>query len=166
MQQIIYHGIASYRFEYKLSTDSNWTTEPTQNTNNGSCNYTFERLTGGKSYDLRVTVTDQAGNSGTGTNTANTSKPEKNPGGIIEDITTDDLPMMGQNSNLTTENMGKPYDMFNTKKTLTYSIYKDGTKETITFPEGIDWFVFAEDEATTYVLRSWPSIFNPWRQPV
>ena len=85
MRQMQYHGIASYTFEYKLSTAGNWTTALTQT----SANYTCEGLTGGKSYDLRVTVTDRAGNSSTGTNTGTTKKPEKNPGGVIEDITSD-----------------------------------------------------------------------------
>ena len=149
-----YHGIASYTFEYKLSTDSNWTTAPTQNTNNGSCDYTCEGLTGGKSYNLRVTVTDRAGNSGTGTNTATTTKPEKNPGGVITDITTDDIPMMGENSRLSTENIGKPYDMFNKMKKLSYSWYNGGPVQEITFPSGIKWSILAEDDENVYIVRS------------
>ena len=81
-----YHGIASYTFEYKLSTDTEWTTVPMQN----SCEYTSEGLAEGKNYDLRVTVVDRAGNSSTGENSAKTSTHEKNPGGVITDITSSD----------------------------------------------------------------------------
>ena len=87
-----YHGIASYKLEYQLSTGGDWTTavDTTANTAN-SYEYTYGSLTGGKSYNLRVTVTDRAGNSSTGTNTGTTKKPEKNPGGVIDNIVSDDI---------------------------------------------------------------------------
>ena len=91
MQQMQYHGIASYKFEYQLTTGGDWQTalDTTASTAN-SYEYTYGSLTGGKSYNLRVTVTDRAGNSSTGTNTGTTVKSEKNPGGIITDIVSDD----------------------------------------------------------------------------
>ena len=97
MQQIQYHGIASYKFEYQLSTGGDWTTAVTTPSTATSYAYTIEGLTAGTGYNLRVTVTDNAGNSGTGTNTGTTKKPEKNPGGVITDITTDEFIYLGQN---------------------------------------------------------------------
>ena len=97
MQQIQYHGIASYKFEYQLSTGGDWTTAVTTPSTATSYAYTIEGLTAGTGYNLRVTVTDNAANSGTGTNTGTTKKPEKNPGGVITDITTDEFIYLGQN---------------------------------------------------------------------
>ena len=91
MQQIQYHGIASYKFEYQLSTGGDWTTAVTTPSTATSYAYTYSSLTAGTGYNLRVTVTDNAGNSGTGTKTGTTKKPEKNPGGVIEDITVDEI---------------------------------------------------------------------------
>ena len=98
-----YHGIASYKFEYQLSTGGDWQTalDTTANTAN-SYEYTYGSLTGGKSYNLRVTVTDRAGNSSTGTNTGTTKKPEKNPGGVIDNIVSDDITVVTPETNLKT----------------------------------------------------------------
>ena len=92
MQQMQYHGIASYKFEYQLSTGGDWqiALDTTLSTDT-SYDYMYEGLTGGKGYDLRVTVTDNAGNIGSGTNTVSTKKPEKNPGGVIDNIESDPI---------------------------------------------------------------------------
>ena len=98
MQQIQYHGIASYKFEYQLSTGGDWQTAVTTPSTATSYAHTIEGLTAGTGYNLRVTVTDNAGNSGTGTNIGTTKKPEKNPGGVINNITTDEFIYLGQKS--------------------------------------------------------------------
>ena len=64
MQQIQYHGIASYKVEYQLSTGGDWTTAVTTPSTATSYAHTIEGLTAGTGYNLRVTVTDNAGNIG------------------------------------------------------------------------------------------------------
>ena len=96
-----YHGIASYKVEYQLSTGGDWTTAVTTPSTATSYAYTIEGLTASTEYNLKVTVTDNAGNSGTGTNIGTTKKPEKNPGGVINNITTDEFIYLGQNGSIT-----------------------------------------------------------------
>ena len=110
MQQMQYHGIASYKFEYQLSTGGDWTTAVTTPSTATSYAHTIEGLTAGTGYNLRVTVIDNAGNSGTGTNTGTTKKPEKNPSGIIENITTGTILYPGKNSEIITTRTGKTVD--------------------------------------------------------
>ena len=64
MQQITYHGIASYKFEYQLSTGGDWTTAATTPSTATSYNYTYQGLTAETRYNLKVTVIDHAGNIG------------------------------------------------------------------------------------------------------
>jgi len=115
-----YHGIASYKLEYQLSTGGEWQTAlDTTASTATSYPYTIEGLTEGKSYNLRVTVTDRAGNTGTGSKTASTKKPEKNPGGVISNITTDTLIYPGQNSDIITKYTGQTVDYTFSPKTVT-----------------------------------------------
>ena len=51
-------GIATYRFDYKLSTASTWI----NGTEQASTSYTYTGLSSGQSYKLRVAVKDNAGN--------------------------------------------------------------------------------------------------------
>ena len=130
MQQIQYHGIASYKFEYQLSTGGDWTTAVTTPSTATSYAYTIEGLTGGTGYNLRVTVTDNAGNSGTGTNTGTTKKPEKNPGGVIENITTDEFIYLGQNSTANYDKFGMIVKYTNNTKTAKVKQDLSGVEET------------------------------------
>lgn len=155
-RQMQYHGIASYTFEYKLSTDSNWTTAPTQNTNNGSCDYTCEGLTGGKSYNLRVIVTDRAGNSGTGTNTATTTKPEKNPGGDIDDITSEP-PGEEFYNNLDFTRCGTLIDIRNTQKKATYLPDYGASKTTVQFNQST-WILMMENDEYYFAACRGPAV--------
>ena len=75
-------------------------------------------MTGASSYNLRATVTDRAGNTGMGTNTATTRKPEKNPGGIINNITTGEVNYPGQIYALIESNLGKTVQYEFTPKTV------------------------------------------------
>ena len=141
MQQIQYHGIASYKFEYQLSTGGDWTTAVTTPSTATSYAYTIEGLTAGTGYNLRVTVTDNAGNSGTGTKTGTTKKPEKNPGGIINDITTETLITPEQNANCTRK--GKSVDYKPRLKNASFDAYlaneKASTSSTITYDPNPRW---------------------------
>ena len=152
MQQIQYHGIASYKFEYQLSTGGDWTTAVTTPSTATSYAYTIEGLTAGTGYNLRVTVTDNAGNSGTGNNTGTTKKPEKNPGGVIEDITTGDLPTMGTDSGLTVNGISKRFELVSKEKTLEYSWVPNSTKYRVTFSSNSDWFLLAQDNDNYYLV--------------
>ena len=122
MQQMQYHGIASYKLEYQLSTGGEWQTAlDTTASTATSYPYTIEGLTGGTSYNLRVTVVDRAGNTDIGTNTATTKKPEKNPGGVITDITTDEYIYLGQHGNIQYLNAGINVDYQYRPRTATVS---------------------------------------------
>ena len=154
MQQMQYHGIASYKFEYQLSTGGDWTTavDTTASTDN-SYEYTYGSLTGGKSYNLRVTVTDRAGNSSTGTNTGTTKIPEKNPGGVIGNITTDEkhfsIPTTGRYSS----NLGKIviYEPFQKSVTVPASITGAPTDQVYSSTSNLTWYVVAETSDALYV---------------
>lgn len=126
-QKTQYHGIASYVFAYKLSTASSWTTAKTTNTTNIACEYTFTGLTSEKKYDLRVVVKDRANNSSTGTNKANTTRHENNPGGTITNITSTEIILPGAKSALITDNIGKTINYTFDSKTLLYSKELSGT---------------------------------------
>ena len=154
MQQMQYHGIASYKFEYQLSTGGDWQTalDTTASTAN-SYEYTYGSLTGGKSYNLRVTVTERAGNSSTGTNTANTKIPEKNPGGIINDIATGEIIYPGQFYALITSNLGKSVKYDFTPKTVQIAEnlrHKDASSSYSSTGQE-KWFVLFEDYGYLYV---------------
>lgn len=151
-----YHGIASYKFEYKLSTDTNWTTGTTTNSSNGSCDYTIEGLTSGKSYNIQVTVTDRAGNSGMTTNLARTTKAEKNPDGVINNITTDELIFPGSVSEIITDNVGKhvnySYNLKEIKVPYKYSSWEQHLK-----PTGNEfWQVWAETKDYIFITSIGP----------
>ena len=80
-------GIASYEFQYSTtSATSGFTTkEEVANTSN-SCTYTYEGLTAGTTYYLRVIVKDRAGNAKTSTAvTAKTKTAELNFGEMTEE---------------------------------------------------------------------------------
>ena len=154
-----YHGIASYKFEYKLSTDTNWTTGTTTNSSNGSCDYTIEGLTSGKSYNIQVTVTDRAGNSGMATTVARTSKHEKNPGGVITDITTsEDLIIPGWDSELITTNIGKTVNYTYTERKIDISGIDGIDNNTINAPKIVEWKILAEDEKYIFITARGASI--------
>ena len=141
-----YHGIASYKFEYQLSTGGDWTTAVTTPSTATSYAYTIEGLTGGNSYNLRVKVADKAGNTGTGTNIATTKKPEKNPGGVINNITSEEIIYIGKTSPLITTNIGKTVEYDFTQKTVTFSENLSGGQTSYTGKVYSDWVCFAEDE--------------------
>ncbi len=66
-------GIASYQFQYKLSSETTWQNHGTAiSTNAGSQTHIYTDLTANTEYDLRVIVTDKAG-----TPKAGTSIPQK-----------------------------------------------------------------------------------------
>ena len=70
-------GVASYTFQYSTtSATSGFTTKEEVTNTSNSCTYTYEELTAGTTYYLRVIVKDRAGNAKT--STAVTSKT-KNP---------------------------------------------------------------------------------------
>ena len=119
MQQIQYHGIASYKFEYQLSTGGDWTTAVDTPNTSTSYAYTIEGLKGGKGYNLRVTATDRAGNSSTGTNTGTTVKPEKNPGGVINNITSNGNDFEIDTTYSNDANIGKKINFTTVGKTFT-----------------------------------------------
>lgn len=58
----MYHGIASYKFEYKLTSSNDWISKETIVTNENASKYTYTGLREKTSYDFRVTATDKAGN--------------------------------------------------------------------------------------------------------
>ena len=148
-----YHGIASYKLEYQLSTGGDWTTAVDTPNTSTSYVYTIEGLTGGKGYNLRATVTDRAGNSSTGTNTANTKKPEKNPGGIINDIATGEIIYPGQFYALITSNLGKSVKYDFTPKTVQIAENLRYVKASSSYSStGTEkWFVLFEDYGYLYV---------------
>ena len=129
-----YHGIASYKFEYQLSTGGDWTTAVDTPNTSTSYAYTIEGLTGGKGYNLKVTVTDNAGNIGTGTDTANTEKPEKNPGGVITDIEMNDFNYPGKKSTAVTNRMCTSVTIEAEPRTVTVGIEEAGIEGTYSSP--------------------------------
>ena len=66
-------GVKSYKFEYKKTSTSTWTNATTKTTSSTSCAYTYSVPTDGTTYNLRVTVTDNAGWTNEGTETATTT---------------------------------------------------------------------------------------------
>ena len=68
---------------------------------------------------MRVTVADQAGNSGTGTNTANTRKPEKNPGGVINNIVSGEINFANNDNYYGKSRVGKQVNFHFTPRTAT-----------------------------------------------
>ncbi|MCI8396896.1 MAG: hypothetical protein HFJ52_04425, partial [Clostridia bacterium] len=61
-----------YKFEYKKTSTSTWTYATTKTTSSTSCAYTYSVPTDGTTYNLRVTVTDEAGWTKEGTANATT----------------------------------------------------------------------------------------------
>ena len=55
---------ATYKYYIKRSTDTSYPTTPTETSN--TANYTFEGLINNTSYDIKVEVADNAGNTGSG----------------------------------------------------------------------------------------------------
>ena len=54
-------GVESYRFDYKLSTDADWTQGEEIKTDEEEYNYTYENLSNGEEYQLRAVVKDKEG---------------------------------------------------------------------------------------------------------
>ena len=54
-------GVESYRFDYKLSTDTDWIQGEEIKTEEEEYNYTYENLTNGVEYQLRAVVKDKEG---------------------------------------------------------------------------------------------------------
>ena len=55
------NGIVSYRYDYKLNSETNWTNGVAKN----STSHTYTGLKDGTKYDFRVVTTDNAGRAGT-----------------------------------------------------------------------------------------------------
>ena len=148
-----YHGIASYKFEYQLSTGGDWTTAVTTPSTATSYGYTYSRLTAGTGYNLRVTVTDNAGNSGTGTNTVTTKNPEKNPGGVINDIISMEEGFTIPTDNIITDNLGKQIDLeTSSRKILIPGRISGSSDQYYETDQNETWYVFAEDSTYLYVV--------------
>ena len=147
-----YHGIASYKFEYQLSTGGDWTTAVDTPNTSTSYAYTIEGLTGGKGYNLRAIVTDRAGNSSTGTNTANTKKPEKNPGGVITDNTNDYVIGTTPTQPLINTLVGKTVLVPQNQRTVTYTTNLTGETAQYVPPSMSTWYVMAEDQLHYYLF--------------
>lgn len=84
----MYHGIASYKFEYKLTSSNDWITKQTITTSENSAKYTYTGLREKTSYDFRVTVTDKAGNTNisavkTGTTAETKDETAPNPPNVV-----------------------------------------------------------------------------------
>ena len=132
------HGIYSYRFE--RSTDgTNFTDITTQISNT----YTYEGLTDGTTYYLRVTVIDKVGNSYTGE--AITQATEKVPI-ILPDTTTpegyeivgkyvDYTPKTGSYTALAKYTGATEDQVFTTDTSLKWRIWRANSEELILFPD-------------------------------
>ncbi|MCI8396228.1 MAG: hypothetical protein HFJ52_00575, partial [Clostridia bacterium] len=72
-------GVQSYKFEYKKTSTSTWTTATTKTTSATSCTYTYSVPSDNTTYNLRVTVTDNAGWTNEGTGSATTNKANTAP---------------------------------------------------------------------------------------
>lgn len=129
------NGITSYKFEYKLSTDTEWTLGKENKTSNETCEYTYTGLTSGKRYNLRVTVTDRAGNTGTGEVTTRVK-------GVVE-ITEDEIGMLVNY---------KPD--FNTYPAETIAKYNGAPElaKDITTDQFSEWTILGLDKTGTNVL--------------
>ena len=68
-------GVKNYTFEYKLSTSNSYT----GTTKKATTSHTFEGLTAGQTYNIKVTVTDNAGNTKEATTTGATLAPTPTP---------------------------------------------------------------------------------------
>ena len=163
-----YHGIASYKFEYQLSTGGDWQTalDTTASTAN-SYEYTYGSLTGGKSYNLRVTVTDRAGNSSTGTNTGTTKKLEKNPGGVIEDIVVDNVTYPGQNSSIDFSRSGAILPITCETRSCQYDLMSEYKVKRLTYtplPDPV-WVLICEDKDNYFASTLGTQITNIDKHP-
>ncbi|MCI8620757.1 MAG: hypothetical protein HFJ50_02860, partial [Clostridia bacterium] len=105
------NGIKSYKYEYKLQSETTWKTATFSNNS-------YTNLSDGKTYDLKVTVTDGAGR----TNSAQTTGTTQVANTAPRDLTT-------WCSSRTTSSMtiqAKAYDDDTPAQTLTYNLYWGG----------------------------------------
>lgn len=153
MQKIVFHGIASYTFEYKRSSETTWTTVGTTNTSEKSSNYTITGLTATTTYNIKVTVIDQAGNSNSSTDNATTDKPAKVRDGVLIDITSDGLHKIGEGGTIDISHAGERLDLVNIKTTLTIpSTFSGTTQQTVTMNTTTSWYEVARDPQAIYVF--------------
>ena len=80
-------GVKNYTFEYKLSTSSSYTGAITKTTTS----HTFGGLISGQTYNIKVTVTDNAGNTKEATTTGATLAPTPTPTPGKDDLWDSDL---------------------------------------------------------------------------
>ena len=67
-------GIYSYSFQYKKKTETNWSTIDQKVTRDQTLEYTYKNLEGLTEYEVKLIITDKAGNEEVYTNTAMTKK--------------------------------------------------------------------------------------------
>ena len=106
------NGIKSYKYEYKLQSETTWKTATFSNNS-------YTGLSDGKTYDLKVTVTDGAGR----TNSAQTTGTTKVANTPPYNLTTNC-------SSKTTTSMtirARAYDNDSPSQTLTYKLYWGGS---------------------------------------
>ena len=149
-----YHGIASYKFEYQLSTGGDWTTAVDTPNTSTSYAYTIEELTSGTGYNLRATVKDNAGNLGVVTKIITTKKSDKNPGGNINNIVSDDIIYPNSSSGLNTENTGKTVAYVFKPTTVTFSSLLSGGQTSYTSTNNFTWRILAENTQYFFLVRS------------
>ncbi|MCI9275306.1 MAG: fibronectin type III domain-containing protein [Clostridia bacterium] len=80
-------GVKNYTFEYKLSTSNSYT----GTTKKTTTSHTFEGLTAGQTYNIKVTVTDNAGNTKEATVAGSTLAPTPTPTPGKDDLWDPDL---------------------------------------------------------------------------
>lgn len=78
-------GLATVRYEYKLSSNSTWTTACTGASAPWSCSFDATPLTAGASYDFRAIATDGAGNETTSAAVLNRRVDGSDPSGSLAD---------------------------------------------------------------------------------
>ena len=133
-------GIASYKFEYKLSTASSWSTAATKTSTSTSYSYTYTGLTEGKTYNLRVTVTDKAGNAYTGSSVNGTTKTS----GITPTPTSD----IGKYVN---------YKPTSGSYTASRSYSGSGSNQSFSTETSLKWRIWNVDSSKIYLISDQPT---------
>ena len=129
----------TYKYDYRLQNGS-WTTAKYSNGN-------FTGLSDGKTYELRVTVTDNAGRTNFATTTATTKVANTPPYNLTTDL-----------SSRTTNSLtvrARAYDNDSPAQTLTYTLSLNGQTRTATGTSGNYVTFSAISGLSEYTTYSW-----------
>ena len=129
----------TYKYDYRLQNGT-WTTAKYSNGN-------FTGLSDGKTYELRVTVTDNAGRTNSATTTATTKVANTPPYNLSTDL-----------SSRTTNSLtvrARAYDNDSPAQTLTYTLSLNGQTRTATGTSGNYVTFSAVSGLSQYTYYNW-----------